>query len=67
MLWRHRGCFWRWTGSYYQLTNDETIHAIIWGFLEKAFKLQWNEKAKKWERVPVQAEARQCQLRSPTR
>jgi putative DNA primase/helicase len=52
MLWRHRGCFWRWTGSYYQLTNDETIHAIIWGFLEKAFKLQWDEKAKKWERVP---------------
>jgi putative DNA primase/helicase len=51
-LWRHRGCFWMWTGSYYQLVNDETIRARIWPFLEKADKLHKNKETKKLERVP---------------
>ena len=35
-LYRHRGAFWQWTGSYYHLADDETIKAQIWGYLEKA-------------------------------
>ena len=35
-LWRHRECFFLWTGSYYQIANDETLRAHIWTFLEKA-------------------------------
>jgi len=38
-LWRYRGTFWSWTGSYYQLINDETLRAHVWEFLEKAQKL----------------------------
>jgi putative DNA primase/helicase len=39
MLWRHRGCFWLWSGSYYQLANDETINTHVWNFLEQAKRL----------------------------
>jgi putative DNA primase/helicase len=42
MLWRHRGCFWLWSGSRYQLANEETIHTHIWTFLEKAKRLNRN-------------------------
>ena len=51
-LWRHRECFWLWTGSYYQLTNDETIRAQIWTFLEKAEKRKFNKQTDEWEIVP---------------
>lgn len=42
MLWRHREFFWLWTGSYYELTHEETVRAHVWHFLEKA--LRRNEK-----------------------
>jgi putative DNA primase/helicase len=38
-LWRHRGCFWSWTGSYFARADDETIRTQIWTFLEQAKKL----------------------------
>jgi putative DNA primase/helicase len=33
---RHRGAFWKWTGSYYRLFDDETVKSEIWNFLSKA-------------------------------
>jgi P4 family phage/plasmid primase-like protien len=36
ILHRHRGTFWQWTGSYYQLADDETLRAAIWQYLENA-------------------------------
>jgi putative DNA primase/helicase len=50
-MWRHREFFWRWTGSYYELTHEETVRAHVWRFLEKAFKYQLNDKGG-WELVP---------------
>jgi putative DNA primase/helicase len=50
-LWRHRGCFWLWAGSYYQLANDETIRAFIWAFLEKAKRRKFNKGTGEWEIV----------------
>lgn len=50
-LWRHRGCFWLWSGSYYQLINEETIHAHIWAFLERAKQSRLNKGTSKWEIV----------------
>ena len=50
-LWRHRGCFWLWSGSCYQLANDETIHTHIWTFLEKAKRRKQNKSSGKWEIV----------------
>jgi P4 family phage/plasmid primase-like protien len=35
-LHRHRGAFWAWNGSCYQLVEDEVIEAAIWALLEKA-------------------------------
>lgn len=35
-LWRYRGTFWKWTGSYYQMIEDETLQAHIYEFLDKA-------------------------------
>jgi putative DNA primase/helicase len=37
-LWRHRGTFWLWTGSYYRLADDETLRAQVWAFLETAIR-----------------------------
>jgi putative DNA primase/helicase len=50
-LWRHRGCFWLWSGSCYQIANDETIRAQVWPLLEKAKRRKLNEDSKKWELV----------------
>jgi P4 family phage/plasmid primase-like protien len=36
ILHRHRSTFWWWTGSYYQLIDDETLRADIWQYLENA-------------------------------
>jgi putative DNA primase/helicase len=38
-LWRHRGTFWSWTGSYYRLADDETLRVHAWNFLERAKRL----------------------------
>src|SRR5262245_18720003 len=38
-LHRHRGAFWRWTGSCYELVEDEVIKSGVWDFLEKSRKL----------------------------
>lgn len=35
-LHRHRAAFWSWTGSYYDLVDQETVRSGIWEFLEKA-------------------------------
>jgi putative DNA primase/helicase len=35
-LHRHRAAFWSWTGSYYELLDQETIRSKIWEVLEKA-------------------------------
>ena len=49
-LYRHRGAFWSYTGSYFRLTNDETIKASIWTFLEKAKRrIKVDEE---WQVVP---------------
>jgi putative DNA primase/helicase len=37
-LYRHRGAFWHWIGSRYRQTDDETVRAQIWAFLEKALR-----------------------------
>ncbi len=37
-LQRHRGAFWSWTGSYYQLADDETIRASVWKFLDSSWR-----------------------------
>jgi putative DNA primase/helicase len=37
ILHRHRGAFWKYTGSYYQLADDEAINSDVWTFLEHAF------------------------------
>jgi putative DNA primase/helicase len=34
-LHRHRGVFWRWTGSYFRDADDEDIKAVIWQFLDR--------------------------------
>src|SRR5437868_2994298 len=34
-LWRYRGTFWKWIGSYYQMIEDETLRAHVWEFLDK--------------------------------
>ena len=39
-LHRHRGAFWRWTGSYFQLAEDEDVRAGIWAFLETAMRME---------------------------
>jgi putative DNA primase/helicase len=39
-LWRHRGTFWRWTGTYFALADDETLRSRVWGFLDQAVKQQ---------------------------
>jgi putative DNA primase/helicase len=36
---RYRGAFWKWTGSYYRLADDETMRSEIWDFLSKAQRL----------------------------
>jgi putative DNA primase/helicase len=46
-LYRHRGAFWLWTGSYFRLADDEMIRSTIWNFLDSCSKL-----AKKDEPVP---------------
>ena len=54
-LHRHRAAFWSWTGSYFDLVDQETVRSKIWAFLEKAKR---REKAKdkdgneKFEIVP---------------
>jgi hypothetical protein len=48
-LWRHRGCFWLWSGSYYQRANDETIDTRVRTFLEKAKREKLNKSTGKWE------------------
>lgn len=50
-LHRHRGAFWSWTGSYYQLADDETIRSAVWTFLEKSWRLVKDENDK-WLTVP---------------
>ena len=42
-LWRHRGCFLLWTGSYFARVDEETIRTYIWTFLEKAKRQQLNK------------------------
>lgn len=37
-LHRHRGAFWEWKGSCYQLADDEMIRAKVWTFLEMGWK-----------------------------
>src|SRR5207247_250434 len=53
-LYRHRGAFWQWTGSHYQLIDDETMRATLWTFLEPA--LRWEKfpktKDEEWRTVP---------------
>jgi putative DNA primase/helicase len=40
ILHRHRGAFWHWNGSYYQLINDEEITSQIWSLLETAKRIK---------------------------
>jgi putative DNA primase/helicase len=35
LLIRHRNAFWEWTGSYYRLTDEETIASKAWAFLDE--------------------------------
>ena len=37
-LWRHKGAFWEWNGSYYKLTDDETLRAHVWEYLDNALR-----------------------------
>jgi P4 family phage/plasmid primase-like protien len=37
ILHRYRGTFWWWTGSHYQIADEETVRADIWQFLERAY------------------------------
>jgi putative DNA primase/helicase len=39
-LHRHRGSFWRWTGSFYESVDEEIIHSEFWRFLETAWRLE---------------------------
>jgi putative DNA primase/helicase len=52
-LHRHRGSFWLWTGSYFRLTDDETIRAEIWKFLERSYVRGKSGKAFKPNRARV--------------
>jgi putative DNA primase/helicase len=51
-LWRHRGCFLLWTGSYFARVDEETIRTYIWTFLEKAKRQQLNKVTGRWEIKP---------------
>jgi putative DNA primase/helicase len=43
-LHRHRGSFWQWNGSCYQMVDDETIRSEFWTFFEKAFRYDKKDK-----------------------
>jgi putative DNA primase/helicase len=51
-LHRHRGAFWTYTGSHYQLADDEIIRSTIWTFLEKSWRLEKKKDSEEWTIVP---------------
>jgi putative DNA primase/helicase len=41
-LWRYRGAFWQWTGSYFRQRSDEYVEMAVWSFLRESQDAQGN-------------------------